>query len=238
MLAVRDQRGFTIIELLVSVSASLIVMMGVVTLETTVIHQQARITNRVDAQSRARPAMTRIVQGLHSACVTSHIVPIQTGSTGTSISFLSEPGSAPSLTPHLHKVYFVPASGTTPSMLKEAIYPATGGSAPNWTFSSTPSSDMQLLTNVAAPGGVIFRYYDFVTGTGALNTTPLTTPLSDTSAARTSYVTISFTSASGTSKNGGVNTQDPNSPLLVTSAVDLRLENAGQYPNQDNLPCI
>jgi prepilin-type N-terminal cleavage/methylation domain-containing protein len=233
----RDQRGFTIIELLVSVSASLIVMMGVVTLETTVIRHQARITNRVDAQSRARPAMTRIVQGLHSACVTSHIVPIQTGSTGTSISFISKTGSAPSLTPDLHRVYFVPGSGTTPPALREAVYPATGGSAPTWTFSSTASSDRALLTNVAAPGGVIFRYYDFVTGTGTLSTTPLATPLTDTSAARASYLTISFTSAPG-GKNGGISTQDPNSPVLLTSGVDLRLENAGQYPNQDNLPCI
>jgi hypothetical protein len=36
----------------------------------------------------------------------------------------------------------------------------------------------------------------------------------------------------------GVNTQDPNSPPVMNSGVDLRLENAGQYPNQDNLPCV
>jgi hypothetical protein len=91
-----------------------------------------------------------------------------------------------------------------------------------------------MLTNVSAPGGVIFRYYDFVTGTGALSTTPLATPLDATSAARAAYVTVSFTS----SPSRGISTQDPGSPLLLTSGVDLRLENAGNYPNQDNLPCI
>jgi Tfp pilus assembly protein PilW len=232
----RDERGFTIVELLVSIAASLVVLTGVVTLSTMVIHQQARISTRVDAQSRSRPAMTHIVQGLHSSCVTSHIVPIQAGSGNTSISFLSKPGSAVGPTPDLHTVSFTPASGPTPSMLREAVYPSTGGTAPNWTFSGTPSSNMILLTNVAAPGGVIFRYYDFISG--ALSTTPLPTPLSATNAARVSYVTISFTSASSSTKNGGVNTQDPNSPLLISSAVDLRLENAGQYPNQDNLPCV
>ena len=226
MRRLREERGFTIVELLVSVSASLIVMTGIVTLTTTVMHHQSRISHRVDANSLARPAMTRIVQGLHSACVTSHIVPVQTGSTGTSISFLSKSGSAVGPTPDLHRVYL---SGTA---LKEAVYLPTGGTAPNWTFSATPASDRALLPRVAAPGGVIFRYYDFVNG--ALNTTPLPTPLSDTNAARVSYVTISFTN----SPSRGVSTQDPNSPVMLTSGVDLRLENAGQYPNQDNLPCI
>ena len=223
-----DQRGFTIVELLVSISATLVVMMGVVTLSTTVIHSQARISARVDANARARPAMTRIVQGLHSSCVASHIVPIQSGSTGTSVSFLSKPGSAVGPTPDLHTVSL---SGTT---LREAVFPAAGGTAPNWTFSPTASSNMILLTNVAAPGGVIFRYYDFVTGTGLLNTAPLPTPLSATNAARASYVTVSFTS----SPAKGVSTQDPNSPVMISSGIDLRLENAGQFPNQDNLPCV
>ncbi len=231
MLAVNDQRGFSLVELLVSMSATVVVMTGIVTLTTMVIHQQARITNRVDANSRARPAMTRIVQELHSACVASHIVPIQTGSTGTSMSFLSKSGSGVNLTPELHTVYL---SG---NVLHDAVYPATGGTAPNWTFSNTASSDVQLLNNVTAPGGVIFRYYDFVTGTGALSTSPLSTPLTDTSAGRTAYVTISFTSAPS-GKNGGISSQDPNSPVVLASGVDLRLENAGQYPNQDNLPCV
>jgi hypothetical protein len=215
------------IELLVSISGTLVVMMAVVTLTTAVLHHQTRIINRVDVNSRVRPVMTRIVQGLHSACVTSHIVPIQSGSTGTSISFLSKTGSAVGPTPDLHTISL---SGST---LRETVFPMTG-TAPNWTPLGTPSSNRAMLTNVSAPGGVIFRYYDFVTGTGAISTTPLATPLDATSAARAAYVTVSFTS----SPSRGISTQDPGSPLLLTSGVDLRLENAGNYPNQDNLPCI
>ena len=222
----RDERGTTMIELLVSISATLIVMMGVVTLTTTVLHHQDRINRRVDANSRGRPVMTRMVQELHSACVTSHIVPVRTGSTGTSITFLSKSGSAVGPTPDLHTISM---SGST---LRESVFPATGGTAPTWTFSGAPSSNRELLTNVAAPGGVIFRYYDFVNG--GLNTTPLPTPLSDTNAARVSYVTIAFT----ISPRAGVSSQDLGSPMLLNSGADLRLENAGQYPNQDNLPCI
>jgi Tfp pilus assembly protein PilW len=221
----RDERGTTMIELLVSISATLVVMIGVVTLTTTVLHHQDRINRRVDANSRGRPVMTRMVQELHSACVTSHIVPIRTGSTGTSITFLSKSGSAVGPIPDLHTI------SLSSSTLRETVFPMTG-TAPNWTPLGTPLSNAALLTNVSAPGGAIFRYYDFVNG--ALSTTPLPTPLSDTNAARASYVTIAFT----ISPRSGVSSQDLGSPMLLNSGADLRLENAGQFPNQDNLPCI
>jgi prepilin-type N-terminal cleavage/methylation domain-containing protein len=229
MLALRDQRGFSLVELLVSMSATVIVMAGIVTMTTMVIHQQARITNRVDANGRGRPVMTHLVQGLHSACVTSHIVPIQSGSTDTSISFLSKSGSAVGPTPDLHTVSF--ANGK----LTESVYRANGTTPPDWGgFTTRISGPTTLLNNVTAPGGVIFRYYDFVTGTGTLSSTPLATPLNTTTAARAAYVTVTFTAA----PSHGVSSQDPSSPVVLNSGVDLRLENAGQYPNQDNLPCV
>jgi hypothetical protein len=93
-------------------------------------------------------------------------------------------------------------------------------------------STRELLTNVAAPGGTIFRYYQFVGG--SLSPTPLQTPLSATDAAHAANVDVSFTS----SPTRGVSALDPNSPLMLNDSVDLRLEAAGQYPNQDNLPCV
>ena len=229
MHTVRDQRGMTIVELLVGISMTLVVLAAVAALTSSVLHHQDRIVRRVDANSRARPVMTRIVQGLHSACVTSHIVPVRTGSTGTSISFLSRSGAGVGPTPDLHTITL---SGGT---LTERVYRANGTTPPDWGGFTTeigPPSGTALLTNVSAPGGTIFRYYDFING--ALSTTPLPVPLTDTNAARVSYVTVTFTS----SPSNGINIQDPGSPLVMNSGVDLRLENAGQYPNQDNLPCV
>ena len=229
MHTVRDQRGMTIVELLVGISMTLVVLAAVATLTSSVLHHQDRIVRRVDANSRARPVMTRIVQGLHSACVTSHIVPVRTGSTGTSISFLSRSGAGVGPTPDLHTITL---SGGT---LTERVYRANGTTPPDWGGFTTeigPPSGTALLTNVSAPGGTIFRYYDFING--ALSTTPLPVPLTDTNAARVSYVTVTFTS----SPSNGIIIQDPGSPLVMNSGVDLRLENAGQYPNQDNLPCV
>jgi Tfp pilus assembly protein PilW len=222
----RDEGGLTIVELLATIPAMLAVMFAVGTMTVTSLHNQDRISKRVDANQRARPVMTQIVQALHSACVAPRIVPVLAGSTGTSISFLSQRGSTVSPTPDLHVISL---SGTT---LSDTTYPATGGAAPTWTFSGTPSSSRQLLTNVAAPGGTIFRYYQFVGG--SLSPTALTTPLTTTDAAHTANVDVSLTS----SPTRGVSSFDPNSPLMLNDSVDLRLEAAGQYPNQDNLPCV
>jgi len=225
----RDEDGLTIIELLATIPAMIAVLAATGMMVTTSLHNQDRINKRVDANQRARPVMTQIVQALHSACVAPRIVPVLAGSTGTSISFLSQRGSAVSPMPDLHVISL---SGTT---LTDTTYPATGGAAPNWTFSGTSSGPpRQLLTNVAAPGGTIFRYYQFVGG--SLSTTPLSvTPngLSSTDAAHTANVDISFTSSP--SSGPGL---DANSPLMLNDSVDLRLEAAGQYPNQDNLPCV
>jgi prepilin-type N-terminal cleavage/methylation domain-containing protein len=229
----RDQRGFTLIELMVSISMSLVVLAAVFAITTSVLRHQDRIVRRVDANSRGRPVMTHIVQGLHSACVTSHIVPVRTGSTGTSIDFLSKAGSAPGLQPDLHRVTL------TGSSLTETLYGPSNNIPPDWGgFTTQVSPPTTLLTNVSAPSGVVFRYYRYLNG--ALSTTPLPTPLSSSDAALTSYVTVSFMSQPGVidGSRRGVNTQDPNSPLMMNSGVDLRLENAGQYPNQDNLPCV
>jgi hypothetical protein len=170
--------------------------------------------------------MTRIIQTLHSACVAPRVAPVLTGSSNTSISFLSKSGSAVSPIPELRTVTL---TGTT---LSESIYQVSGGGAPSWTFSGTASSTRTLLTGVSAPGNVMFRYYDFVNG--ALSTTALPTPLTSTNAARVVHVNVTMTptAASGTSS------LDSNSPITLSDSADLRLESAGQLTTQDNLPCV
>jgi hypothetical protein len=228
----RDEEGFTIVELLVSMLASLTVISAVVVMTTAALHNQDRVSRRVDANQRVRPVMTRIIQGLHSACVAPRITPIigdgtTNGSTGSRISFLSKSGSGVTLTPDLHVISL---SGTT---LSEAVYPATSGSAPGpWAFSGTASSNQTLLTRVSAPASGMFQYYDFVNG--QVDTAPTPVPLSAADAAKAAIVKITIAS----SPSNGASNFDLASPLVVSNTADLRLENAGQYPNQDNLPCV
>ena len=223
-----DARGFTLIELLVGI-ASFVVLFGAIMAMTTVaVHNQDRISERVWANQRARPVLTRIIDSLHSACVAQRVAPVQQNSTSNEIRFVSKSGSEVSPTPELR---VITRSGTT---LTESVYPTTGGSAPTWTYSTTPSTTRTLLTQVTAPSGGAFRYYDYANGT--LSTTPLpigTTGLSATDAARTAYVTVSLRVA----PSRGVSTQDPNSPITLTDSADLRLESASQYTTAENLPC-
>jgi Tfp pilus assembly protein PilW len=232
MRGIRGEEGFTLVELLVTMMTSLVIMTAIVMMLTTSLRNQDRINRRVDANQRVRPVMTHIIQELHSACIAPRMTPVigdgtSNGSTGTRISFLSKSGSTVTPTPDLHVITL--SSGT----LSEAVYPATGGSQPGpWTFSSTASSNLQLLTNVSAPAAGIFQYYDFVNG--QVDTSPTAVPLSATDAAKTAIVKVTLSS----SPTKGVSAFDPNSPLVVSNSADLRLENAGQFPNQDNLPCV
>jgi hypothetical protein len=238
---IQEEDGFTLIELMVSIISALAVLSAVVMITTVALHNQDRIADRVIASQTARPLVARIVSELHSSCVAQHVVPIiapaaggvtaNEGASGTQISFLSKAGNAVSPTPEKHVI----ALTGTPPVLKEWVYPAVSGSQPGpWTFSTTanPPLGRTLATNVSGPGGVIFRYYQFLNG--ALVTTPMTVPLSATDAAHASQVSVSMTVGNPT----GTSSLDTKSPITLNDTVDLRLENAGQYPNQENLPCV
>ena len=221
----RDEGGYTLVELLTGIAVSLLTMTVVTMMITVATHNQDRVAKRVMANQRVRPVMTQMIDSLHSACVAPRIAPVFGGSTGASIAFTSKSGSQVSPTPDKRVITL---SGTT---LSESIYPATGGTAPTWTFSGTATSTRTLLTDVSAPSGAVFRYYDFQNG--QLSTTPLATPLSDTNAARVAYVSVTLTAA----PNGGASALDPGSPITVSDAADLRLQPASQVATQDNLPC-
>ena len=228
----RDEGGFTLVELLMTMLTSLVVMSAIVMMLTTSLRNQDQINRRVDANQRVRPVMTRIIQELHSACIAPRMTPIigdgtTNGSTATRISFLSKSGATVTPTPDLH---IISLSGGT---LSESVYPATGGTQPGpWTFSPTASSSTQLLTQVSAPASGMFQYYDFVNG--QVDTSPTAVPLSATDAAKAAIVKVTMSSA----PTNGVSTFDPGSSLVVSNSADLRLESAGQFPNQDNLPCV
>jgi Prokaryotic N-terminal methylation motif len=234
----RDDGGFTLVELLVGIAVSLVTMSMVATMVVASIHNEARVAVRVDANQRIRPELTRIVDELHSACVAPRIAPVIGGigtdglpaSTATRISFLSKSGNEVSPRPDKHVIELT--NGT----LNEWVFQGTGGAAPTWTYSSTPVRGYDprvLLTNVSAPGGVVFKYNRFQNGQLVLDPPLTSTPLLSTSdAGLTAYVSVSITAA----PTGGT-LQDANSPITLSDSVDLRLQPASQIPNQDNLPC-
>lgn len=222
-----DEGGYSLVELLVATAAGLVVFAAIMSLVQITTQHNQFVADRVAASQRARPVMTQLINTLHSACVAPAVAPVQTGSTGTSMSVLSKTGSAVSPTPDRRVVSL---GGTT---LSESVYPATGGAAPTWTFSATPSSTRQLLTGVSTPPGVpLFRYYEYVNG--AISATPLPTPLSAATAARTVQVTVTFSAAPSSSSTG----PDPKAPIVLSDSGILRLSVASEDVSEVNAPCV
>ena len=225
MSRLREDAGMTVVELLAGIIGFVVVFGAIMEMTIVATHNQDRIVHRVAADQRARPTMTRIMDGLHSACVAPRVAPIAPGSTDTSMTFVSKSGSAVSPVPDRRVLTL---SGTT---LTEQVYPATGGAAPSWTFSGTPSVNRTLLTNVTAPTGGAFRYFRYVNG--QLSSTPLPVPLSSADAARTAHVTVSFAFQPGR----GVSSLDTKSPITLTNSASLLLQSASPVVAQENLPC-
>jgi Tfp pilus assembly protein PilW len=222
---IEDESGMTLIELLVATAAGVVVMFGVVLAVIVTLRETDRVASHVDANQRSRTTMYKVIDELHSACVASQFAPVQTGSTGTSLSFIHKSGSAVALTPVLSTVSL---SGTT---LSQSDYTPTGGSAPTWTFSGTPSSTVQLMTGVnPLSGSSIFSYYAY--SNGQVSSTPLTTPLSSTDAAKTVQVSVAFNVAP-------TKTQivDPNAPTAIQDSALLRFSAATFSTSASNLPC-
>jgi type II secretory pathway pseudopilin PulG len=152
------EHGFTIVEMLLVAALSIVIATALFTLLDVTTNSAVRTFTRVDATQRARVALSGIDGELQSACLTSGVTPIQTGSTTSNLVFVSAYGSAAQLTPIEHQIGFSSASGN----LTDSLYAVSGGSAPNWTFSSTPYSTTTLLTNVAQSGTTpVFQYFAY-----------------------------------------------------------------------------
>ncbi len=161
--AVAQERGTTLIEVLVVSVSAIVVALALWAIQDLVVRQTGRVFARVDATQEARIAIETIENRMHSACVSEGVTPIIGGttaapqSTGSSVAFISRYGSAARVTPEKHVI----ALGTD-GRLTDTTYANTGGTAPNYTFSTSASSTKVLLENAAAqPGVPVFQYFAY-----------------------------------------------------------------------------
>jgi type II secretory pathway pseudopilin PulG len=160
--ALRSEHGFTLVELLVVMTAGIVVLGALFTILDVTLRQTTRTFSTVDASQQTRTAIEQVENELHSACLGSQVTPIQAGSTGTSLTFETQYGStagnanAASPTPVEHTITY--NAGT----LTDTTTPSTGGTAPSWTFGGT-SSTKTLLSNVALYPGAssVFQYFGY-----------------------------------------------------------------------------
>lgn len=227
----RSERGITLVELTTTILISTIGVLALFTVINVATRASTRVTDRIEATRTGRPVMQTIIDDLHSACIAPQLAPIQSGSTGSSMTFLTQTGSAVSPTAEKHTITWSGAGGS----LTERVYLATGGSAPSWTFASTPSSTRILATGVdeATINGAqvrIFQYYAYVGA--SIPATPLAVPLSAADAARAVQVIVSYSI-----RTHARAVKDLNGDSAFSEAAILRFSPAEEDITESNLPC-
>lgn len=206
-LSLADERGFSLIELLVAMITAIVVCFALFAILNITSDQTSRLTNYAQATQQGRLAMTKIVDALHSACVTNGFAPILTNSGESELRFVnaySEEAVIPKSQFNEQKIVWNKATET----LTDYTYPAIKEiSWPNFEYSSTasPSTGVQLARNVTQTetGGKkvpIFQDHAYTsestesatTGLSTLSTKPLEVPLTEKTAPTAASVLVTF----------------------------------------------
>jgi prepilin-type N-terminal cleavage/methylation domain-containing protein len=226
-----DERGMTLIELLVATAAGAVVIAGVSSAVIVTLRESNRVASHVDANQRARLTMTRVIDQLHSACFAYEYSPIQSGSGSTALIFTHPTVATASKVLPIPVKSEILLSGTT---LSQKDYAATTTAAP-WSFAATPASTTTLMTGVSPISASIpvFRYFKYASG--KVSTTPLAVPLSAVEAEKAVQVTVAF--KVGPLKNALSATSDPNAATPIQNSALMRFTPSGFEPTEENRPC-
>jgi hypothetical protein len=222
---IADETGTTLVELLVALMTGMIIITALTMVILATIHTTGRVTARVEATQRARLALGKLMDQLHSACVSPEIAPVKKESSGTLLRFVHQTGSAVSPKPIWSEVSL---SGKS---LVQQDYEVTG-SAPSWGRGSAIGSARTLLTGVSpiAPSSSIFSYYQYSGGT--ISETAQATPLSEEGALLTVEVHAAFTAAPEHTP-----VSDANASASVQNTATLRLTPPSFNEGSPARPC-
>jgi prepilin-type N-terminal cleavage/methylation domain-containing protein len=187
----RDQRGFTLVELLVSMSIGVAVLLATFAIFDSALLAQGRVDDRTDSIARGRTAMEQIVQQLRSqVCLGPSLPAIEYGD-DNEVRFYADLANT-TFVPQRRVLSF--AGGA----LTQSDYSgsATGGSPP-FTFSAVPVRTRVILDRMtlASQGGTavpFFTYYGFDGSTPPQPTNQLAVPLSDADRAQVVQIRVSF----------------------------------------------
>jgi type II secretory pathway pseudopilin PulG len=217
----REERGFTLAELLVATTVGVGVLLAAGTLASAFMHAQARISDRSESIARGRTAMEQIVQQLRSQVCLGPGYPAITYGDDSHVTFYADLANR-TFVPQQRDLQY--AGGA----LTERDYSGTAtGAQPPFTFSSTPSRtrailDKLQLQSAAGVSVPFFRYYSFDGNNPIRPSRLLTTPLSASDAQRVVQIAVSFqalpsrggsgTTAEPFTANVYVRTADPTDP--------------------------
>jgi prepilin-type N-terminal cleavage/methylation domain-containing protein len=197
----RSESGFTLVEMMVATVMGVIVSAATLAIVISSVNLTSNYTDRVDATQQGRLAMQKITQALNSSCVSPSLPPILPNtvdpantisaiSDSNNVWFYSSLSDGATISPNLVEISYTGSS----LVMKTYANSSPLASAPNWTFSSPPTSLVLLpYATQATVSGVtepVFQYFGYSSGT--ISTVALATPLATTTAAATAQVTITY----------------------------------------------
>jgi prepilin-type N-terminal cleavage/methylation domain-containing protein len=196
-----EERGFTLIEMLVSCVLGTIVLTAVLGLVDTSQRVTTNVTERTDTTQRGRLAMERIVQVLRSqVCLKLSTLTSQTTVTdaqSASVSFFADlptqaEGTSATFKPDLRTL------AVTGGRITQSTTPYAGTFDGATFVAGTPGPANVLATSVTQvkdSGGTLlpyFRYYAYKTDGNLDYANPLPTPVTQTDLTRIAQIQVTF----------------------------------------------
>jgi type II secretory pathway pseudopilin PulG len=229
LLELDGESGITLIELMVAMAAGVIVMAAITTAMLFTIRDTGRVTSHVEANQRARVAMTRVVRELNSACFFPQVTPVMEGSDGDTLIFLranGEEGEKVAPTPVRSEIELLEGD-----LVQRDTNPSSG-TGKTWTFPTAPGAEEVLLQSVSpvSETAPIFSYYTYENG--QISATPLPTPLSTSAAGTAVQVDVAFSSSPRPPIQ-----EDENAATSISDSVLLRLTPPSYLTSTANPPC-
>jgi prepilin-type N-terminal cleavage/methylation domain-containing protein len=182
----RDDRGFTITELLIAMAMGLILSAAGAAVLLTTMHRADDIDHRVDVTQRGRLLMDIVTRDLRSQiCMTTDVPPIRSSSRGVvsgryqeSVSFYTDLTDGRSnANPELRTLTYDETART----IVEEVRQASSGTVPNLVYPAAPTVSKVIGSDVIRDGtNPIFRFYGFTAATPTVPATPtleLSSPL-------------------------------------------------------------
>lgn len=172
---VRDDDGFSLMELLVALAIGSIVLTAVMMVFVNGMRGTAKVTDRADATARARTTTDIMSSLLQAAICNNNTAPI-TNATATSITFTANLGSADTATVQ----YRLRWDAATRNVYQDTYNGVLQSDGVTVLFPSSPSATRLIGSNMApADGATLFSYYPFDSSVGTISATAATAPVTN-----------------------------------------------------------
>ncbi len=182
----RDERGFTLVEMLVAIATGIVVTLALFAILDLSLRQSGRLNDVAQATQLGRVTMTKIVDELHSACLSPGFLPVQEKSTATNLWFVNaysneavipnaKEAKVAGTGAYKHDIVWAKEGSKETGTLTDYSYASTGGELPNfaWSPSASPAGGTRIGEKISKTGNTpIFRYYEYSLVNNGTSETP------------------------------------------------------------------